>query len=89
MLRSISLRRDTRGFGPEKGSRGVGRHARRRGRRHGGFDGDLDAPELMDGLDGDVFGFRGGESEAAVLERVVDKNFFNDFPDDFNDDDLE
>ena len=45
-------------------------------------------PELMDSIDGDVFGFR-GESEEAILERVADKNFFNDFPDDFNDDDLE
>jgi len=45
-------------------------------------------PEMMDGIDGDVFGFR-GESEETVLERVVDKNFFNGFPDDFNDDDLE
>ena len=54
----------------------------------GGFD-DVDAPEFMEGLESDVFGFRGGESEAAVLERVVDKTFFNDFPDDFNDDDLD
>ena len=82
-------RMDTRGFGPEKGTRGIGRRGRR-GRRQMGGGGMMDEfePELMDGLDGgDVFGFR-GESEEAVLERVVDKNFFNDFPDDFNDDDL-
>ena len=66
---------------------------RMRSRRHRGWRGmgtgiDDFEPELMDSIDGDVFGFR-GESEEAILERVADKNFFNDFPDDFNDDDLE